>query len=255
MTIDHLKIKNLSVAVLVSVIAVAVLYSIFWGPAKRFADSLQPARAFVVTGEEKAFIAPDIVRISFSVVSEEKTAEAAVADNNKKMNTAIAFVKNQGIDPADIKTTQYSLSPRYEYDKRSQRSFISGYTLTQTASVKIKIAESMGQVTKIMGGLPEVGVNQIGGLSFEVDDSEAHLVEARAKAFDKARQKAESMARANGVRLGRIVTISDNRGVTPYYRDFSYAKEMALGSAAAAPTLEPGTQEIPVQVSVTYEFK
>ena len=170
------------------------------------------------------------------------------------MSAAIEYVKSQGVEAKDIKTTGYNLNPDYQYDPDTQRSFITGYTLTQTVSVKIR---DLSKVAKIIGGLPPVGVNQIGGISFTVEDPEKYLNEAREKAFEKARAKAEQMVRSTGVKLGKVINVSEFGGYPPpipYYteRGFGLGGDIA---ASKAPTIEPGTQEITLQVTVTYELR
>jgi len=248
---NNIKIKNTAVAVFLCLLAGVIVYSLFWGPAKKFGDSLFPAKTVTISAEGKVIVSPDIAKISFSVVSEGPNAEKIADENNKKMNSVIDFVKSQGIDEKDIKTTQYNLNPRYEYDERTRKSWISGYTLTQTILVKIR---DLAKVGKILGGLPELGINQIGSISFEVDEPEKYLAEARDKAFDKAREKAKEMAEKNGVRLGKIINFSEYQGrePIPYYETFN--KEIAA-PAATLPSIQPGSQEVTVQVSVTYEIK
>ncbi|MBI2036960.1 MAG: SIMPL domain-containing protein, partial [Candidatus Liptonbacteria bacterium] len=106
-------------------------------PISRYGDSLISSRVFYVSAEGKAVVSPDIANLSFSVVSEGKDPAVLQEDNNTKMRAALDHVKAQGVDEKDIKTAQYDLQPRYEYDEKTRRSFISGYTLTQTVFVKV----------------------------------------------------------------------------------------------------------------------
>ncbi len=231
---------------------VALIYSIFWGPAKRFVDSLTPARVFSVNAEGKIIAEPDIAKVSFSVVSRGSNPEAIAELNNKKMNEAVDYIKSQSIDPKDIKTTQYNLNPVYVYDGKNGRNYISGYELTQTVSVKVR---DLGKVGKILGALPGLGINQIGQIVFDVDEPEKYLAEARNKAFNLAHEKAKSMADKNGVKLGRIVSFGEyQQGPIPYYETLGKGGG-ALANAAVAPSIEPGSQEITIQAFVTYEIR
>src|SRR4030042_2540396 len=126
------KYKNIAVIGFLGFLALVILYSLLWGPAKKYTNSLMPARTVSVSAEGKVTVSPDIAKLSFSVVSEGKNPETLAESNNKKMNAAIDFVKSKGIEEKDVKTTDYNLSPRYAYDEDTRRSFISGYTLTQT---------------------------------------------------------------------------------------------------------------------------
>lgn len=210
-----------------------------------------PARTIVVSAEGKVVAVPDIARLSFSVIGEGQNPKALEDENTKKVNSVIDFVKAQGVDPKDIKTVQYELSPRYDYDKFTGESRIYGYTLTQTVAVKIRDFKNIGP---ILEALPGRGVNQISSLSFDVDEPDSYLEKARQEAFGKARKKAGTMAGQNGVRLGKVITFNENVGgyPIPVYRAFG---EGVAAAAPETPRIEPGSQEITVQVSVTYEIK
>lgn len=220
----------------------------------RYQESLYPTRTLSVSGEGKAFVSPDVAVSSFSVVSRGKNPEDLADTNNQKINAVIQFVKSQGVEAKDIQTTGYNLSPDYKYDETTQRSYITGYTLTQTVTVKMR---DLSKVASIIGGLTPLGVNQIGGINFQVDEPDTYLAEARAEAFEKARKKAEEIARSSGVLLGRVVNVGEYGAPIPYY---AYGKGGAMmeardASAIAPPTIEPGTQEIIVNVSVTYSLR
>ncbi len=222
---------------------------------QRFGSSFAPSRTMMVTAEGKTTVAPDTAELSFSVITQGKNPQDLSQNNTDKMNAAIGFVKSQGIDDKDIKTTGYNLSPNYSWDKNTNRNYIIGYTLTSTLSVKVSnIGQDLDKVAKIIGGLTPLGVNQIGGITFMVDDETAALSTARADAFSKAQEKAKEMASANGVRLGEIVNVAEsNSGPMPYFRtDMLSGAGMGGVAAPAAPTLQPGTQDVTVQVSLTY---
>lgn len=236
-------------------VLLVVLVSVGLGGVKafwRYSNSLPSARTITVSAEGKTTAVPDIAAVSFSVVTEGKNPESVVAENTKKMNVSIEAVKKEGLDSKDIKTAGYNLSPRYEYDEDRKTNFISGYTLTQTVTLKIRDFSKIG---KILGLLPGLGVNQVGGLSFDVDDPEGYLNTARQEAFEKAFAKAKAMAEQNRTKIKRVVTFSDSPSYYP--RPLYFASESAFGKGGAAPTpiIEPGSQEVTVSVSVTYEIR
>src|SRR3989338_7909114 len=235
---------------LVVVIAAVVLGS---NLALEWSDSLYPSRTIMVSGEGRATVTPDIAKLSFSVVSEGPDPTMLQSDNSEKMNAAIDFVKGKGIKAKDIKTTNYNLSPRYEYDESRRQSFITGYTLTQTVSVKVR---NLGGVAKILGGLSGLGVNNIGSVSFEVDEPDKYLDEARVEAFNKASKKASEMASLNGVRIKRVVNFGEYQSGPIYpYGSFDLAGKGGGEAMSSVPSIEPGTEEITIQVSITYEIE
>ena len=217
-------------------------------------NEVSQARTITVSAEGKVKVPSDIATIMFGVMSEGKDPKVLQEDNVKKINAAIAFVKAQGIDAKDIQTQQFSLSPKYHWVPDTGRQVWDGYTLQQTVVVKVRDFE---KVTAILSGLAGLGVNEISGPNFQVEDPEKYLNEAREQAFEKARAKVNAMAKANGVRIRRVVTFSEGSGGYPIYYERAFDMK-AVGGAEPAPTpptIEPGQEEVTVQVSVTYEIR
>ena len=249
---DNTIVKNSAIAGFLGVLTLVVIYSVVWGPARRYMDSLYPSRTINVSAEGKVTVSPDVAKFSFSVVNEGSDPAKIANDNNAKINKAIDFIKSQGVDAKDIKTISYSLDPNYVYDEKTRRQYLSGYKLTQTVQVKVR---DLNKVAVVLAGLPELGINQIGSISFEVDDQEKFLKEARDKAFDKAKTKALEMANKNGVSIRKVINFSEyQNGPIPYY---GAEKAMGMGGAisSVAPSIQPGTQEITVNVNITYEIR
>jgi len=213
------------------------------------------ARTITVSGEGKISAKPDIARISLSVVSKGATVKVVTTDNNTKMNLVLAAVKGLGIDPKDITTSQYNLYPEYDYGTitRSGTNKIIGYNLTQEVSIKVR---DLQKVDEILDGGIKAGANQVGSLSFEIDDTGPVKKQAREMAFQKAREKAQEMSEQAGVRLGRVVTFSEDAGYYPVpYGNFAMeAKSMGDAVPMMAP-VEPGQKELTMNVSVTYEIE
>lgn len=220
--------------------------------ARSWSASVVPSRTIMASAEGKAIIKPDIATVSFSVISEGKSAATIQEDNTRKMNDAVALVKSLGVDPKDIQTSSYNLSPKYRYEQKSGISAIDGYQITQTVTVTVR---NLDNAAKIVGGLPGVGVNQISGPSFGVEDTDLYLASARAEAFAKARAKAEALAKAAGVSIGKVVTFSENSG-GGYPMPMMYGKAMGMGGdASSVPEFQPGSEEARVSVSVTFEIR
>ncbi|MBI2024841.1 MAG: SIMPL domain-containing protein [Candidatus Harrisonbacteria bacterium] len=234
--------------VIVIVLGVASIKSLW-----KYGQSVFPARTINVSAEGKVVVAPDIATLSFSVVTEGADPSVIQEKNTEKINKVIEFIKAEGIESKDIKTSGYNLNPVYEYDRSKQRSEIVRYSLTQTVIVKIRDFDKVGP---IIAGLTPRGVNRISGLSFDIEDPDKFLNEARKEAFEKARAKAETMAAAVGVRVKRVITFNEYGGGYPIP---VYERAVALGvggdvAAPTPPTIEPGSQEVTVQVNVVYEI-
>jgi len=163
------------------------------------------------------------------------------------MNAVIENVKSQGIEEKDIKTTNYNLSPDYRYDENTERRFITGYTMTQTVSLKVR---DLTKVASILGGITPLGVNQVGGVEFDLENRDKALADARAEAISKAKDKAEQMAKEAGVKLGRITSVNEYQSVNGYRGEYAMGGDMM--KASIAPSIQPGTQEITVEVTLNY---
>lgn len=208
------------------------------------------ARTMAVNAEGKMTVAPDTASINFSVITEAKTAKEAQTQNTEKMNKVIEYVKSVGIDPKDIKTTSYYLYPKYEYP--NGKSILVGYTLTNSISVKIVKFEVIGD---LIAKSVELGINQIGDINFFVDNPDEIKTKAGQLAIVNARKKAAVLAQQTGIRLGRVVSVTESGGEFPPY--YSMAKEAFAvgGGGGGAPQLTPGTQEIRVIANVIFEIR
>ncbi|MBI2624142.1 SIMPL domain-containing protein [Candidatus Parcubacteria bacterium] len=221
----------------------------------------QPNRTISVEAQGKTNARPDTARITFSVVTEGKTVAGVILENSEKMNAVVALLKSSGVADKDIATTNYNLYPKYSQViarpgepvnpfEQVRTSEIAGYTLTVEVAVKVRDIAKLGDFIE---GAAQRGANQTGGISFFVDDPEPFQQTARAEAFQKVRQKAAVMASQAGVRLGRILNISEYGYVPPIVSP-AYL-ERGIGGGGRAPTIEPGSQEIAVSITVTYEIR
>lgn len=226
-----------------------------------YEKSIQPSsfRSFSVTGEGKVVAVPDIATFDFQVINEGDTnLNALQKANTETANKVIAFVKSNGVADKDIKTESYYVTPRYEtcsYAYSSSRicppAKIVGYTISQSVSVKMRDFTKVGD---IVGGVVTNGANQVGSLSFTIDDQTAFQTKARAEAMTKAKAKAEEMARAGGFKLGRLLGIQEGGTYYPIYRSFD-AKEAMPSAAGMAPSIEAGSQDVTVSVTMQYEIQ
>jgi uncharacterized protein len=220
----------------------------------RFGNSYASSRTVTVTSEGKAFAVPDTAEASFSVVSQGKDPVTLTTENNKKVQAVVEALKGMGIEAKDVQTTGYSLNPNYSYD--AGRTRLDGYSLNQTVTVKFR---DFDKAKEALGKLPSLGVNQVGNLSMSVADEEKATTEARNDAMAKARAKAAAIAQAGGAGLGRLVLVNESgvgRPPMPYYAS---KEAFGMGGADAvqnaAPSVEPGTQEVRVSVTLTYELE
>ncbi len=209
---------------------------------------------FSATATGKVFAKPDIANLTVGIKTEPKaTAAEAVKDNTKKMNEIIDALKKVGIEEKDIKTTNYSLNPYYDWS--SGRQVLRGYEISQNVTVKIRDLDKIGEA---IAKTTEKGANQIGNIEFTIDDEYELKAEARNGAIEKAIEKAKAIADKTGMHLGKIVNVYENQVYAqPVYSNYSKDVAYGLGGASevAVPSIQTGQNEVNVEVTVVWEVK
>lgn len=227
--------------------------------AKTYSRAIQPSsfRSFTVSAEGKSLNFPDVAKFNFGVKTEGgKDIGNLQNENAEKVNPALELVKSNGVKNENIKTLNYNIEPRYQYYSCPKQGGpcpppkIVGYTINQTIEVKINDFQKIGG---ILSGIVKQGINEISNLSFEIDDPTAAQNAARDHAIVKAKEKAKSIAKTAGFHLGRLLSIEENNGAIPYYK--SLRAETFGAEMSAVPTIEPGSQETNISVSLTYEIE
>jgi uncharacterized protein len=210
------------------------------------AVTTQKSTTFDVSGEGKVTASPDIATVAAGIQANGATVKAVQDQMNSIINKVSESIKSLGVDPKDIKTTNYSVNPTYDYTK-GQR--ITGYSANTNLQIKIRDLE---KVNFVIDMATENGANQIGGVNFDVDDRTKLQNEARQKAVADAKSKAENAAKIAGFRLGKIINYSENFGGLP--GPIALRAESAVPQGA--PTqVEPGSTEVTVYVTLSYQIE
>ncbi len=210
-----------------------------------------------VSGTGEVYAKPDLALTSFSVVEEAKTVVEAMQENTEKMNAIIALMKEQGVDDKDLKTTNFSIYPRYEWRRETvewpypegERVLV-GYEVSQSLQVKIRDLTKIGELIE---GATTAGANQVGSLQFTIDNQDALKNQAREQAIDKAKDKAKELASQLGVGLVRVTNFSEGSAAPRYYA-LDMAESSVGGKGGEAPQIETGENKIEVTVTITYEI-
>ena len=206
------------------------------------------------SAEGSVFAKPDIAQVTLGIKTERRnTAVEAVKENTEQMNKVIEAIKGEGVEEKDIKTTSYNLNPSYDYDKETGRSNIKGYEVNQQVTVKIRDLDSIGLIIE---ATTKVGANQVGNISFTIDDMSEIKKLAREEAVKKAKEKAEEMAELTGIKLGKLVNVYENENAyPPVYRNYALSMDEAVGMGGGAPEIQVGENEVVLQVTLVYEVK
>jgi uncharacterized protein len=205
-----------------------------------------------VSAHAEARRPPDIATLSAGVVSLAPDANSAMRGNAEQMSRVVAAIKAAGIADKDVQTSGVSLNPDYQHlANRPPR--IKGYYASNTVSVTVR---DVGHLGEILDALVAIGANQINGPTFDIEDKDAVLDEARAKALDKARARAEGYAKRLGLRVTRVVSIDETggRGVPIPMRMRANAVAQAADAYAEAP-IAPGENVLGLSLDVVYELQ
>jgi uncharacterized protein len=231
-----------------SVFLVLVLAVFTALPAIAQTSGLTGARApsITVAGTGESHSKPDFAQVQLGVVTEALTAAEALKKNNEAMSQLIVMIRKRGIEDRDLQTVQFSVSPRYKYDKNQQEPpKIAGYQVTNEVHVKVRNLLALGA---FLDETVSLGANQIRGISFGVADPSLLLDEARKKAVADAQHRAGIYAEAAGVKLGKPIRIEEQTCGRP-----GPYPVMRMDSAAASTVpVAPGEQTFSVTVTVSY---
>lgn len=207
----------------------------------------------MVSGEGKASVAPDMALISLSVVQEAATAAEALAANSKAMAEVLADLKSQGIADKDMQTSDFSIQPKYRQETSSGNGYeapeIVGYSVQNGLTVRVRDLSALGG---LIDRAVKLGVNQGGNIVFTNDNSDATVEEARKQAVADAAAKAKTLTEAAGVKLGRVIEISE-----AFARPMPelMAAPMAKMAAADAVPIASGENRYTVTVNITYAIE
>lgn len=239
-------------------------------------ESNKPENTISFSGHGEVTAVPDIANVYFTISKDAKTvkeAQALVAGIEKK---SLDSLKANNVLEKDIKTANASFYPKYEYRQAvcppipmgagtagvtvnpssayycpPSKQVITGYTASESITVKIRNTDDVG---KIMQELGTLGVTDLSGPNFSIDNEDGLKAAARKKAIDDAKAKAEVLARDLGVHLGKITSFSEGGNYpTPIYAKTMMADSVS-GSGAPA-QLPKGENTITSDVTITYEIR
>lgn len=204
----------------------------------------------ICNGEGKTTAAPDVVTITLGVETRNVSASAAAAENANLMNSTINALLSAGLMKKDIQTSHYSLTTQTEENPVSagteKNKMPPEFVATNQVTARMNVSENIG---KVLDAATAAGSNNVMGISFDLRDPKPQMDKALANAVNDSRRKAEIMATTAGVKLGKILELSEGYGYTS-----SNAPRAAFSLSAAPTPVLPGEMEITASVTVTYEI-
>lgn len=260
----EIKNVNLKEASTAMIVIVGILLSLFllsqvigevisWNNTEQY-----PSKTITVNGEGEALAVPDIATFTFSVTERGDTTEDAQRLATSKINSAIDFLKSEGVDDKDIKTQNYNVYPQYNYNRICNEiqcdpstPEIVGYEVSQSVSVKVREQEDAGRFLTELGS---IGISNVSGLQFTIDDDSVLYEEAREKAIVDAKEKAKRLAQTLGVKLKGVVSFGEERDGQENY-GYGMGSTVRTMAESISPKLPQGENSYTSRVWITYEIK
>lgn len=202
-----------------------------------------------VSAEGEVRRVPDIATLSTGVVTQAADANAAMRANAEQMEKVVAAIRAAGIEARDIQTGGINLNPQYHYAE-NQPPKITGYQASNTVNIVVRDIARLG---KILDALVATGANQVNGPGFDLEASakDAALDEARRKAIETAQARAGMYAKSLGMRVRRIVSISEGARIGPPVPMMAMRMEKAMD---ASTPVAPGENVLSVNLDVVFEL-
>jgi uncharacterized protein len=193
--------------------------------------------------------APDVAQIGAGVMTRASTAREALTQNSQAMDRIIARLRELGIAREDIQTSNFSVSPQYDYNQGTGEQVFQGYNVNNQVQVKLR---DLPRAAEILDALVSVGANNIYGPNFMLEDDDAVEEQARAQAFARGQRMAQEYARMAGYSRVRLLEVSEsvqNQGPIP-----QPALVRSMDASESAPPIEPGQVGTGVNLTVKYEM-
>ena len=219
-----------------------------FGSADEFGRAMQQGRRVVPGRAEPLGDGARVRAEPAGVVTQASDANAAMRANAEQMDKVMAAIRDAGIAERDVQTTGVNVHPQYRYAE-NQAPTITGYQASNTVSLKVR---DMARLGKVLDALVASGANQVNGPSFEIDEPEAVYDEARKAALAKAQSRATMYAETLGLRVRRIVSISEGGGFEPPRPMPMMA--MARGKAETDTAVSPGETTLTANLDVVFEL-
>ncbi len=206
-----------------------------------------------IAGQGRVSAVPDIATLNFGVqTGRQKTADVSMKMLAEQMTKIFEAVKAAGVEEKDISTQFLALNPSYDWadGKRLDQ----GFEASQSILVKVR---DLGKITAVLDAAVKAGANQAGSVGFTIDDPEVLRAEARAKAIEDGKMKAEKLAASLGVTLGTLQGFWEDAGYS-YPQPMMMRSEAGMGGggdAGFAPPVPAGEQEVVISVNLTYKIK
>lgn len=206
-----------------------------------------------VSGEGKVKAEPDVVMLYLGVEVQKPTVAEAQRQAAISMDKVMQVLKNKGVADKDIQTQQYTIYPVKRWDEKNNNEVLIGYVVNNMVSVKIRKISDAGSVIDAVAGAASNDV-RINSISFSIDDPSVYYRQAREKAVLNAVDKAKQIASAAGVKLGKVLYITESSmNIPPVYKAYDM-RGVAPAPAVPETAISGGELEISVSIQMVYDI-
>jgi len=217
-------------------------------PARAVDPTTTPEHTISVSGIGRVTTVPDVADVRVGVMFTRAKVRDAQAAAATAMQAVIAALRKAGIADKDIQTTSLSLQPVYDYSSNGNPPRLTGYQVVNAVQATVRTLDT---ISDVVDGALAAGATTLDGITFRVDDPAAAEGQARDAAMKDARAKADALAKAAGVSITGVSSISEQSGSVPVPVPY-LTGGAALDKAAASTPVSVGTNEVDVAVSVVY---
>ena len=211
-------------------------------------SSSEAVRSMNVSGTGRVNVVPDMATINIGVRTEAENVTEALDGNTAQANAISSVLQDLGVAEEDIQTSNFNVYPSERYDPMTGQSQGQYFVVENTVNVIVRDLSGLGEV---LSAVVEAGANNIYGITFDVEDREAAVAEARQLAIEDAKAKAEAIATDADVQLGDLLNISVSSGSAP----ITYFDAKGGAYAEAAVPIAAGTLSIVIECNLSYEIQ
>ena len=210
-------------------------------------DEGQDKNNVSVTANGTIKAAPDVAYTTVGVVTQKKKMQDAQSANRELMNAVVTALKEAGLTDDDIRTTNYSVYPVYDYSGDTSR--IASFEVNNTIELTINDIDNIGE---ILDKAAAAGANTSYSISFDLLEKDPVYRQALTAAMESARAKADTLATAGGFKIKGVMNVSEGYTNTTVYREYPAPAEEAMDSKTY---VSAGDLDVSATVSVVYEIE
>lgn len=221
---------------------------------KHEAKAEEGPSSIAISANSEVTTVPDVFGLTFSIETQNKDSAEAAKENSDKCSAMLNYLKDElKIPDKDIQTTDKRLNPEYKWDSVNNEQVMTGYNMTTSFKVTTEDSEVLG---KLISGIPALGANRIGNISYEVSNYDELYNEALKLAVEKARARADAIMSATNQKVVGVINVSEN-GYNPVpiaYKNYEFAANVA-SDVGASDNISVGESSVTANVTVTFEIE